>query len=127
MQVSQNVCYEFSLGSPAEGGILEEATNMQTPSTKTAPDDSSRQQLYAVLMLNDDDSPMEFVVRVLEHFFEMDREIAMRIMLDVHGNGIAQCGRYGYEEAKAKVQQVLSFAQEHRHPLRCAVEQVPST
>ena len=100
---------------------------MRTSSTTTASDDSSRQPFYAVLMLNDDDTPMEFVVHVLEHFFEMDREIAMRIMLDVHGNGIAECGRYGYEEAKAKVEQVLSFAQEHRHPLRCAAEQVPST
>jgi ATP-dependent Clp protease adaptor protein ClpS len=100
---------------------------MQTPSTTTASDDSSSQPLYAVLMLNDDDTPMEFVVDVLEHLFEMEREAAIRIMLDIHSNGIAECGRYGYEEAKARVEQVLSFAQEHRHPLRCAVEQVPST
>ena len=100
---------------------------MQTPLTITASDDSSRQPLYAVLILNDDDTPMEFVVHVLEHLFEMDREVAMRIMLDVHSNGIAECGRYGYEEAKAKVEQVLTFTREHRHPLRCAVERVPST
>jgi ATP-dependent Clp protease adaptor protein ClpS len=100
---------------------------MQTPSTITTSGDTSRQPLYAVLMLNDYDTPMEFVVHVLERFFEMDREAAMRIMLDIHSNGIAECGRYGREEAKARVKQILSFAQEHRHPLRCAVEQVPST
>jgi ATP-dependent Clp protease adaptor protein ClpS len=100
---------------------------MQIPSTITASDDTSRQPLYALVMLNDDDTPMEFVVHVLERFFEMDHEAAMRIMLDIHSNGIAECGRYGREEAKARVKQILSFAQEHRHPLRCAVEQVPST
>jgi ATP-dependent Clp protease adaptor protein ClpS len=87
---------------------------MQTPSTITTSDDTSRQPLYAVLVLNDDDTPMEFVVHVLERFFGMDREAAMRIMLDIHTNGIAECGRYGHEEAKARVKQVLSFAQEHR-------------
>jgi ATP-dependent Clp protease adaptor protein ClpS len=100
---------------------------MQTPSTITTSDDTNRQPLYAVVMLNDDDTPMEFVVHVLEQFFEKDYEAAMRVMLDIHSNGIAECGRYGHEEAKARVKQVLSFAQEHRHPLRCAVEQVPST
>ena len=95
---------------------------MQTPSTITTFGDTSRQPLYAVLMLNDDDTPMEFVVHVLERFFEVDREAAMRIMLDIHSNGIAERGRYGHEE-----KQVLSFAQEHRHPLGCPVEQVPST
>ena len=100
---------------------------MATPSTITASDDTGRQPLYAVLMLNDDDTPMEFVVHVLERSFEVDHEAAIRIMLDIHSNGIAECGRYGLADAKARVKQVLSFAQEHGHPLRCAVEQVPST
>jgi ATP-dependent Clp protease adaptor protein ClpS len=99
---------------------------MQPPSTIATSDDASRQRLYAVLILNDDDTPMEFVVHVLERFFELDRDAAMRVMLDTHSKGMAECGRYGGEEAKARVKQVLSFAQEHRHPLRCAVEPVPS-
>ena len=97
---------------------------MPIPSTITKSDNT--QPLYAVLMLNDDDTPMEFVVHVLERFFEMDREAATRTMLDIHSNGIAECGRYGHEDAKARMKHVLSFAQVHLHPLRCAVEQVPS-
>jgi len=98
---------------------------VETRSGMATSDDTSRQPLYAVLMLNDDDTPTEFVVHVLERFFEMDREAVMRIMLDIHSDGMAECGRYGRDEAKARATQVLSFAQEHRHRLRCA--RVPST
>jgi ATP-dependent Clp protease adaptor protein ClpS len=71
------------------------------------------------LMLNDDYTPMEFLI---EQFFDMDRESAMRLMLRVHNEGIAECGTYSYEIAKAKVTQVDAFAGEHRHPLQCVIE-----
>jgi ATP-dependent Clp protease adaptor protein ClpS len=73
-------------------------------------------------MLNDDYTPMEFVVYAIEQFFDMDRESAMRLMLRVHNEGIAECGTYSSEIAKAKATQVDAFAGEHRHPLQCVIE-----
>jgi ATP-dependent Clp protease adaptor protein ClpS len=93
----------------------------RSPPTE-APDKDTREPVYAVVMLNDDATPMEFVVDVLEGIFEMDRETALRIMLHIHNNGAGECGRYGHEEATAKVTEVLGLAREHGHPLHCAVE-----
>jgi ATP-dependent Clp protease adaptor protein ClpS len=77
---------------------------------------------YRVLLLNDDYTPMEFVVHVLERFFNKDREAATRIMLHVHHHGIGECGIYTYEVAETKVTQVMDFARKHQHPLQCVME-----
>jgi ATP-dependent Clp protease adaptor protein ClpS len=79
-------------------------------------------RLYKVILLNDDFTPMEFVVMVLERFFRKNREEATRIMLHVHQRGLGICGVYAYEIAETKVRQVLSYAKEHRHPLQCTLE-----
>jgi ATP-dependent Clp protease adaptor protein ClpS len=89
--------------------------------TKTKPQ-TKRPNLYRVLLLNDDYTPMEFVVHVLERFFNKDRESATRIMLHVHHHGIGECGVYTYEVAETKVTQVMDFARKHQHPLQCVME-----
>ena len=77
---------------------------------------------YKVLMLNDDYTPMEFVVLVLQQFFAMSIEDATRIMLQVHQQGVAVCGVFTYEVAETKVSQVVEFARENQHPLQCTLE-----
>jgi ATP-dependent Clp protease adaptor protein ClpS len=83
---------------------------------------TKRPNLYRVLLLNDDYTPMEFVVHVLERFFNKSREDATRIMLHVHHNGVGECGVYTYEVAETKVTQVMDFARKHQHPLQCVME-----
>lgn len=78
--------------------------------------------LYRVLLLNDDYTPMEFVVHVLERFFRKNRDEATQIMLHVHQHGVGECGVYTYEVAETKVTQVLDFARQHQHPLQCVME-----
>ena len=75
-----------------------------------------------VLMLNDDYTPMEFVVYVLERFFNKSRDDATRIMLHVHQNGVGDCGTFTYEIAETKVTQVMDFARQNQHPLQCTLE-----
>jgi len=77
---------------------------------------------YKVLMLNDDYTPMEFVVMVLKRFFRMDLEQATRVMLHVHQKGVGVCGVFTYEVAETKVSQVIDFARENQHPLQCTLE-----
>ena len=89
--------------------------------TKTKPQ-VKKPSLYRVLLLNDDYTPMEFVVLVLERFFNKDHEAATRIMLHVHHHGIGECGIYTYEVAETKVTQVMDFARKHQHPLQCVME-----
>ena len=89
--------------------------------TKTKPQ-TKRPSLYRVLLLNDDYTPMEFVIAVLEQFFNKDREAATRIMLHVHHHGIGECGVFTYEVAETKVTQVMDFARKHQHPLQCVME-----
>lgn len=89
--------------------------------TKTKPK-TKRPNLYRVLILNDDYTPMEFVVHVLEKFFQKDVEAATQIMLHVHHHGIGECGVYTYEIAETKVTQVMDFARKHQHPLQCVME-----
>ncbi len=79
-------------------------------------------QMYQVLMLNDDYTPMEFVVHVLERFFNKNRDEATRIMLHVHRRGVGVCGVFTYEVAETKVTQVMDFARQHQHPLQCTLE-----
>jgi ATP-dependent Clp protease adaptor protein ClpS len=81
-----------------------------------------RPSLYRVLLLNDDYTPMEFVVHVLEQFFNKDLETAQRIMLQVHQHGIGECGVFTYEVAETKVTRVVDFARIHEHPLQCVME-----
>lgn len=77
---------------------------------------------YKVLMLNDDYTPMEFVVMVLKRFFQMDLEAATRVMLQVHQSGVGVCGVFPYEIAETKVNQVMDAARENQHPLQCTLE-----
>jgi ATP-dependent Clp protease adaptor protein ClpS len=84
--------------------------------------DYSGGSTWSVLLLNDEYTPMDFVVDVIEQFFDIDLERARQLMLRVHNEGIAECGIYPYEIAKAKAAQVVDFAREHRHPLRCVIE-----
>ena len=88
---------------------------------KTKPK-TKKPSMYKVLMLNDDYTPMEFVVHVLERFFSKSREEATRIMLHVHRRGVGICGVFTYEVAETKVTQVMDFARQHQHPLQCTLE-----
>jgi ATP-dependent Clp protease adaptor protein ClpS len=83
---------------------------------------TKKPSLYRVLILNDDYTPMEFVVHVLERFFQKDREAATRIMLHVHNHGVGECGVYTFEVAETKVSQVMDFARQNQHPLQCVME-----
>ena len=87
--------------------------------TRTKPKKPSQNK---VLMLNDDYTPMEFVVAVLKRFFSMDLEQATRVMLHVHQKGVGFCGIFPYEVAETKVNQVMDFAKQNQHPLQCTLE-----
>lgn len=106
-------------GSPGDGdsdgdGKIGLATRTRVRTKKPS--------LYRVMLLNDDYTPMEFVVFVLERFFNKSREEATRIMLHVHQKGVGLCGVYTYEVAETKVAQVLDMAQRNQHPLQCIME-----
>ncbi len=83
---------------------------------------TKKPSLYKVLLLNDDYTPMEFVVHVLEKFFAKGREDATKIMLHVHRKGVGLCGVFTYEVAETKVTQVMDFSRQHGHPLQCTME-----
>lgn len=83
---------------------------------------TKKPSLYRVLLLNDDYTPMEFVVFILERFFNRSTEEATRIMLHVHQKGVGVCGIYTFEVAETKVAQVLDLAKRHQHPLQCVME-----
>ena len=100
--------------NPGGGSQVGTATK-----TKARPKKPSQ---YKVLMLNDDYTPMEFVVMVLKRFFRMDLEQATRVMLHVHQRGVGVCGVFPYEVAETKVNQVMDFARENQHPLQCTLE-----
>lgn len=78
---------------------------------------------YQVVLLNDDYTPMEFVVDVLERFFAMDRTTATRVMLEVHTKGKGVCGVFTFEIAETKVAQVTTYSRQHQHPLLCTMEE----
>ena len=95
-----------------QDSVLEaERTKLQPP------------KLYRVLLLNDDYTPMEFVVIVLQRFFSMDQERATQVMLQVHREGAGVCGVFPRDLAATKVEQVGSFARQHEHPLACVMEE----
>ncbi len=81
-----------------------------------------RPPLYKVILINDDYTPMDFVVHILESFFSLDRQNATRVMLEVHTRGKGICGIFTHEVAETKVAQVNSYAREHQHPLLCTME-----
>jgi ATP-dependent Clp protease adaptor protein ClpS len=83
---------------------------------------TKRPNLYRVLLLNDDYTPMEFVVHVIIRFFQKSQEDATRIMLHVHNHGVGECGVFTYEVAETKVTQVMDFARKNQHPLQCVME-----
>ena len=89
--------------------------------TKTRPK-VKKPSLYKVLLLNDDYTPMEFVVHILEKFFSKSREDAVEVMLHVHRHGVGICGVFTYEVAETKVAQVIEFSRRHQHPLQCTME-----
>ena len=99
-----------------DGGGTDTRTGTKTLTRTKKP------SLYRVLLLNDDYTPMEFVVYVLERFFQKSREEATTIMLHVHQNGVGVCGVFTYEVAETKVALVLDLARRHEHPLQCTME-----
>ena len=96
-----------------------EATVGVATKTRAKPKKPSQ---YKVLLLNDDYTPMEFVVIVLKRFFRMDMDEATRVMLHVHQRGVGVCGIFPYEVAETKVNQVMDFAKANQHPLQCTLE-----
>ena len=90
---------------------------------KEAKPELKEPSMYKVVLLNDDYTPMEFVVTLLEKLFRLDREKATRIMLMVHTHGKGVCGIYTYEIAETKVAQVNEYSQRHQHPLLCEMEE----
>ena len=98
-------------GNDPEHGLL----------TKTR-QETKKPSLYKVLMLNDDYTPMEFVVHILQSIFHKSQEEAMRIMLHVHHKGVGVCGVFTYEVAETKVTQVMDYARKNQHPLQCTME-----
>lgn len=89
---------------------------------QTAPPKLKRPPLYRVLLLNDDYTTMEFVVRILMHVFRHNEEKAAQIMMHVHQKGVGICGVYTREIAESKVEQVMALARENQHPLQCTLE-----
>jgi ATP-dependent Clp protease adaptor protein ClpS len=83
---------------------------------------TKRPAMYRVVMLNDDYTPMEFVIHVLERFFDKNSQEATKIMLHVHSRGVGVCGVYTYEVAETKVNQTMELARQHQHPLQCTLE-----
>ncbi|NVN23329.1 ATP-dependent Clp protease adapter ClpS [Asaia siamensis] len=121
----------FTSGAPA----LVRASTPDEPPSKDGGNDEShisvviqarpetrRPAMYKVLMLNDDYTPMEFVVHVLERFFSKSREEATNIMLNVHKKGVGICGVFTFEVAESKVTQVMDLARQNQHPLQCMIE-----
>lgn len=94
-------------------------TAPEATSTRVAPP-----PLYKVLLLNDDFTPMDFVVQVLQRYFAKSREQATQIMLKVHNEGVGLCGIYPHDIAETKVNQVVAHARAQQHPLQCVMEEV---
>ena len=101
---------------------MSDDTNNDTLVITKTKSKTEKPPMYKVLLLNDDFTPMEFVVHVLEKFFKIGREKAISIMLDVHQKGLAVVGVYSNEVAETKVTQVMDYAQRNQHPLQCKME-----
>jgi ATP-dependent Clp protease adaptor protein ClpS len=103
-----------NINPDSEEGVLGLATRTRPRNKRPIP--------YKVLMLNDDYTPMEFVVLCLQRFFKMNMDDATRVMLHVHQKGVGVCGIFTYEVAETKVTQVMDFARSNQHPLQCTLE-----
>jgi len=117
----------FAAREPRPGGEGGNQQGGQGNGTGTAVITRTRTQtrkpsMYRVLLLNDDYTPMEFVVTVLRKYFSKGTEEARRIMLHVHQHGVGECGVFTYEVAETKVTQVMDYARKHQHPLQCIME-----
>ncbi len=110
----------LSAGPDGEGSDADRKSDQGTV-TKTRPA-TKRPNLYRVLLLNDDYTPMEFVVLILQDVFNKSREDATRIMLHVHQQGVGECGVYPFEVAETKVTRVMDTARKNQHPLQCVME-----
>ena len=108
--VLQDTNNQFSNNDPERGLLLDNKPKVKKPS------------MYNVLLINDDYTPMEFVVYILETVFNKKEEEATQIMLHVHQKGVGICGVYSYEVAETKVTQVMNFAKKNEHPLQCTLE-----
>ncbi|MBZ0217809.1 MAG: ATP-dependent Clp protease adapter ClpS [Fimbriimonadaceae bacterium] len=106
----------------SEGGESDDGDSFGTNLVTRTKPKTKRPNLYKVLLLNDDFTPMEFVVHVLERFFNKGLDEATKIMLHVHQSGVGVCGVYSYEVAETKVANVMDLARKHQHPLQCVME-----
>jgi ATP-dependent Clp protease adaptor protein ClpS len=106
-----------------EGGGGQNGGSGTDLATKTKPK-TKKPSMYRVLLLNDDYTPMEFVIHVLERYFSKDQQEATQIMLHVHQKGIGVCGIFPFEIAETKVMQVTDLARKNQHPLQCTMEKV---
>ena len=104
---------EFGMATKGREGTVLEAQKAKVKPPR----------MFKVLLLNDDYTPMDFVVAVLQTFFFLSRERATQIMLKVHREGMGVCGVYTRDVAQTKVEQVTEFARQHQHPLRCVMEE----
>ena len=110
-----NILLQELMSGKDDGGEEQELLVKTRPKTKRPP-------LYKVLLINDDYTPMEFVVMVLERFFGLTHAQAFDIMITVHKKGLAVVGVFSYEVAETKVAQVMDCARQHQHPLQCTME-----
>ncbi len=117
-QLVQDIHLTSQNRPPSDDDGLKGGTGL---ATKTKPK-TKKPSLYKVLLLNDDYTPMEFVIYVLQKFFNKDMEEATKIMLHVHQNGVGVCGVFTFEVAETKVTQVVDLARQHQHPLQCTME-----
>jgi len=111
------VIVPVQMSNPPGGGNGTDSSVLTKTKTKT-----QRPPMYKVLLLNDDYTPMEFVVHVLERFFGLSHAQSFEIMLTVHKKGLAVVGVFSFEVAETKVAQVMDFARRHQHPLQCTME-----
>jgi ATP-dependent Clp protease adaptor protein ClpS len=118
--LTQHVLTMAGKGRPGERGNDRDDGRTDLV-TKTRPK-TKKPSLYKVLLLNDDYTPMEFVVLVLEKFFSKNHDEAYHIMMHVHQKGVGVCGVFTYEVAETKVTQVMDFARQNGHPLQCTME-----
>jgi len=110
-----------AMATPDDGQDADTLSPHGNIAVKTKPE-TKKPSMYKVFLLNDDYTPMDFVVQVLEVFFNKSREDAMRIMLEVHQSGLGLCGVYTFEVAETKVAQTLAAARQAQHPLQCTME-----
>jgi ATP-dependent Clp protease adaptor protein ClpS len=110
------------LGPGEDEGGGEGGSRFDTGTITRVKPKTKRPSLYRVLLLNDDYTPMEFVVLILQDVFNKTREDAMRVMLHVHNQGVGECGVFPFEVAETKVTRVMDTARKNQHPLQCVME-----